>query len=198
MSPEPKKRPRRIPFTPEEVAAIIAAKKRREQMVLSQLKKSLSFKLQNFFNVCCFFIYWEILICFLGPANYFTHYYTSMEPRYGESFNSNGKPILESIIFNGVNGQHYEMMVYAFEPLPPKRGAFMVATDFILQKELKGAFNQTGNTYRLFNASPVLIIILLALITSTVGYIYNLNHNAASLTAITVLNSLCLFAVICL
>ena len=60
---EPKKRPRRIPLTAEEVGNVIAYKKRREIIILQKLKSSRIYKFQNLCNVVCFFIYCEFSFC---------------------------------------------------------------------------------------------------------------------------------------
>lgn len=198
MSAEPRKRPKRVPFTSEEVANIIAAKKRKELLQLISFKRSRGFKAQNIFNVCCFFIYWEVLICFFGPSSYSKYFYTRFETKYGHDYNPQGKAIVETVTLKGADGDNYHLMIDDFVELPRERGSFVVGHDFLLHKKLKACYSTVNLFYRLYEASPVLIIILLALVTSSVAYIYNLNEAAGSLTAVTFLNALALLALICI
>ncbi len=198
MSAEPRRRPRRIPFTPEEVANIIAVKKRKELLQLIHFKRSKGFKLQNVFNVCCFFIYWEVLICFFGPSNYDQYAYTRVETKYGNHYSPEGKAIVESVELKGADGNNYRLMIQDFVDLPAESGSFVVAHDFLLHKKLKASYAGISEFYRLYEASPILIIVLLALVTSSVAYFYNLNENPGSLTAVTFLNALALLALICI
>jgi hypothetical protein len=194
MSPEPKKRPRRIPYTPEEVANIIAYKQRREQIRLDKFKKSATYKLQNVFNIFCFFVFWEIIFCFFGPASYQRHYAYKVEVQYGDRYDEKAHPVVSEINLYCVKGGIYKLVPDDFVEVPAKFAEFTIASDFLLHKNLKGSYGHSASI-RLFSASPVLLIIMLALVTSFVGYFYNLNQNSYSLMAITVLNAISLFGI---
>lgn len=198
MRPEPKKRPRRVPFTKEEVARLIAIKKRKEHIRLHTFKASLSYKLQNTFTIVCFFIFWELLFCFFGPVNYQKHYSYSFEAKLGHEYDKNLKPIVSELEFKCVGGQSFKLIVEEFKELPPKYTSFMIGSDFILHKPLKARYGNNQTSYRLFSASPLLLLILLSLITCIVGYTYNLNETAHSLMAMNVLNALTLLGVMIL
>jgi len=198
MSPEPRKRPRRIPYSREEVANIIAFKKRKEQITLIAFKKTRAYKYQNLFNITCFFIYWEVLFCLFGPASYTTHYSFKVTPDYGGRYNSLGKPSIAELDFFGVDGKSYKFVVDEFIDVPDNNSSFLVASDFLLGKELKGSFGNSDNTYKLFSANPILLLIFIALVTSSFGYYYNLNQNSYSLMSLTVLNALTLLGLLCI
>ena len=85
---ERKKRPPRVPLTAEEVAEWVTVKKIREQIKLQRFKKTKRFKYLNVFNVACFFIYLELLICFYTNCNYKTQYSKKLEVEYWNERNS--------------------------------------------------------------------------------------------------------------
>jgi len=189
MSAAPKRRPKRIPFTPEEVANIIEIKKRRELMRLAAFQKTYAYKFQNVFNVVCFFVYWELVFCFFGPLNYQKHYSVAFEPRYGNAF-ENGKLLMNELDVHGANNVVYTYLVNDFIDSPPRYSSFDIGSDYILKKQLRGRLSHSDATYRLFSSSPVLLIVFIVLVTSCTAYYFNLNQNAHSLMALTVLNSL--------
>ena len=196
MGAEPKKRPRRIPYTPKEVANIIAVKKRRELIKLQTFRASLKYKIQNSFNISCFFIYWEIIFCFFGPANYTRHYSMQVDTKYGQRYDLNAKPVVSEIEFKALNGKTYLFLIDDFVTIPPKFTKLIIGSDFLLSKDLKGRYADNEADYHLFAASPLMLIIMLVMLTSGLAYGYNLNQNAYSLMAITVLNSMCLLGII--
>lgn len=189
MSAAPKRRPKRIPFTPEEVANIIEIKKRRELMRLAAFQKTYAYKFQNVFNVVCFFVYWELVFCFFGPLNYQKHYSVAFEPRYGNAF-ENGKLLMNELDVHGADNVVYTYLVNDFIDSPPRYSSFDIGSDYILKKQLRGRLSHSDATYRLFSSSPVLLIVFIVLVTSCTAYYFNLNQNAHSLMALTVLNSL--------
>lgn len=199
MAPHPHKRPRRTPLTPEEVSHFIALKKRRELIKLHIFKSTRLYKFQNLFNILCFFIYWELILCFFGPCRYHDHRSVSTLATYGQRTNSLGKPVVDEIeITDAVNNKSYKLEIDDFIPLPPKKIAFRVGSDFLLSKELKASYNGSEQNYRLFAASPVLFLSLFVLLISTMAFSLNLNQNSYSLMALTVLNFLTLLGIICL
>ena len=196
MAPEPKKRPRRTPLSAEEVANMIAFKKRKEILLLQKFKKSRLFKVLNIFNIACFFIYMELLFCFFGPCNYETHYSHNIVPKHGQLIREDGKSIVSSMDVFCANGRTYNFVIEDFVNTPPKKIKFYIGKDFLLRKDLKGAFENSDTFYRLFSASPILFLCVLVSIISFIAFLYNLNENTYSLPAITVLNVLTLFGIL--
>jgi hypothetical protein len=189
-------RPRRIPLTPEEVAQVIALRKKRQQAILRKLKRSRSYKFQNYFIVGCIFIYLEILLCYFGPCHYQVHQAVNIAPRYGVGYTRAGGAIISTLDVTDTSGKVYRLVVNDFVRLPAKNTGFIVGKDFLLQKELKAGFMNSENSYRLFAASPVLLLCFLASFISFFGYIMNLNEEAYSLSGLSVLNILALLAVL--
>lgn len=198
MAEEPKKRPRRTPLSPEDVAHIIAVKRWREFKKRERLKKSKLFKALNVFNVVCIFVYFELLFCYLGPCNYQVHYAHKLTPHYGYNYHADGRRIISEIDVLGVNGSVYNFIVNDYMDLPPRHVRFVIGKDFLLQKSLKGLFENSDRSYRLFSASPVLFLCLFVASISLFAFLYNLNEKAYSLNALTVLNLLTFVGILCI
>ena len=190
MAYEPKKRPRRIPLSSEEVAHIIAVKRWREFKNRERLKKSMRYKALNIFNIACLFVYIELLFCYFGPCNYQLHFSEKLAPKYGYKYLPSGKPIISNIDVHGVDGITYNFVVDDFIELPRKYTRFLIGRDFLLRKNLKGIFENSDKYYRLFSASPILFLCIFVTGISLFAFIYNLNEKAYSLNALTVLNAI--------
>jgi len=194
---EPNKRPRRNPLTSEEVSHIIAHKKKKELVTLERLKKTRYFKVYNIFNILCIFIYLEVLLCYFGPCHYQQHYSTSVVPHYGSGKSVNGKLFISDIDVSE-GRMVYKFIIEDVIEVPAKTVRFVIGKDFLLQKELKGVFESSENAYRLFSASPVLLLCAMVCSISFFGFIMNLNQNAYALGSLSTLNFLTLFAILML
>lgn len=189
-----KKRPPRIPLTPEEVANLITIKRSREFKKLLKFKKSFTYKFLNIFNVFCFFIYWELLFCFLGPCNYQTHFSQYLSVKLGDKVGADGKKIVTEIKIKGVNGQDYKIAVNDFIERPTQKISFQVGKDYLLQKELKVRLQNSDKSYRLIDASPILFLSCFAIFILIICFSYNLNENVYSLRAASLLNLITIIA----
>lgn len=193
---EPKKRPRRIPLTAEEVANVIAHKKRREILILQKFKSSRQYKILNLFTIICFFIYCELLFCFYGPCHFDAHFSKNMVVKHGNGPTKNGEMIIASIEITGMNNKEYTLVVDDHIITPAKQSNFFIGKDFLLQKELKGSVETSSHCFRLFSASPVLFLSVFFAIISCIAFIFNLNESAYTLTALSVLNALTLIGIL--
>lgn len=196
MSAHAHRRPRRTPKSSEEVAHIIELKKRREHILLLQFKKSLTYRIQNIFMMCCVFVFWELIICFFGPCSYTMHFSQEAIPKHSIRFNEQGVSLLAELKMKDVNAIEYNIMVDDYIGVPPKFSKFWIGSDFLLGKNLRGIVNTSNKSYRVFTASPILLLSTLALIISLIAILSDLNHNPYSLTAICVLNGLALLAIL--
>jgi len=185
-----KKRPPRNPLSPEEVADFIAVKKLREQLKLQRFKKTKRFKYLNIFNVVCFFIYCELLICFFSPCHYRTHYSKKVDVEYSQGLNELNQLKIAHVKITDVNNNLYQFMVNDFIDIPKKYDKFSVGKDFILQKELKGTFIGSNKYYRIQRAEPFLFLSGFLVILLCIIFSYNLNLTESSLKAISVINGL--------
>ena len=190
MALEHKKRPPRIPLSPEEVAQLVAYKRIKAARKLSNFKRSAVYKIFNTFNIVCFFAYWEIVFCFFGPCHYQTHYSAKVLARHGDELNAEGRRITTEIDVKSVNGRDYKFLVNDFLEQPLRFSEFSIGKDYLLQKELKGVFEKSDKTYYIQAAGSLLFLAVLMIIISFTSFIYNLNENAYSLNAITAVNAI--------
>ena len=197
MAGEHARRPKRNPLTAEEVAEIIALKKRRAHVRLHRFKRTRAYKMLNIFNIACFFVYLELLICFYGPCLYTEHQSSKLTVNYSERFNDDGKQLVSDIEIEAISGKKYRFVVNEAREIPPDDFVFYTGEDYLLRKELKGVFEGEEKMYRLFTASPIMFLATLVLVACFLGFFHNLNQYAYSLTAISVLNALTLLAILC-
>ncbi len=190
---ESRKRPPRIPLKPEEVAELVAIKKIREQLKIQKFKKSKIYKYLNIFNVACFFIYCELIVCFINPCHYTVHYSKNVVVDYGHEHNAHNQQKIASIKITDVNDNFYQLVINDYIEVPTKYCAFSVGKDFILQKEIKGGFFKSDKTYRIQRAEPFLFLSGFLIILICVVFVYNLNLVEQSLKSITIINSLTIF-----
>lgn len=197
MPAEKMRRQRRHPLSPEEVAEILALKKRQAHFKLHKFKRTRFYKALNIFNVLSFCIYLEILFCFAGPCRYKSHVAADVQPHYGDSFNAVGETIVHDLEVRDERNRKYVFVVKDFVAVPVPPIEFFVGEDYLLGKELKGFFDDSENSYRIFAASPVLFLSVLVMTACFIAFVYNLNQNAYSLSAVSVLNVLTVFAIMC-
>lgn len=190
MALESKKRPPRVPLTPDEVAQLVAFKKIKEARKLAKFKRSWIYKSFNVFNLFCFFIYWELLFCFIGPCHYQTHYSYRVQVHHGDEINSVGKRITNEIDVRDVSGKDYKFLVNDFVEKPERFSGFSIGKDYLMQKELKGIFIGSEKSYIIQAAGALLFLTVLMIIISFTSFIYHLNENAYSLNAVTALNGI--------
>ncbi|PBQ34367.1 hypothetical protein CNR22_22175 [Sphingobacteriaceae bacterium] len=198
MTSEPYKRPRRNPLSSEEVANIIAHKKKKELVELRKLKKSKTYKLLNVFNILSMFIYLEILFCFFGPCHYETRTSINTVQHYGPGSVSAAKPFINSLDIYEAGKPLYKFMIENYLPSQPKKIQFVIGKDFLLQKELKGSLKESDEAYRLFAASPLLFLCGLMSFFSVFVFVLDLNEKVYTLFSLSTLNFLTLLAILCI
>ena len=123
MPVEGNKRPPRKPRTAEEVEELVLLKKIREHKKTERFKKTFIYKVCNVFNIICFFIYCELVMCFIGPCRYETHYSKNVIPEHGMAINIYGDRIITAIKITALNGKQYRFPVNEFIEVPQKYSA---------------------------------------------------------------------------
>jgi len=196
MALEQNKRTRRIPLSPEEVATVIAFKKRKEAFQLHQFKKSRFYKWLNIFNCICFFVFCEIIFCYNGPSNHQTHYSYHVIASFGQEYKPDGTTILGEVEAYCVHGKIYKFLVNDYIPVPSKWMTFDVGSDWLLRKELKGAFNDSEKYYRIFAASPILFLSIFTSSILIIGVFFNLNESEHSLLGLTIVSGMTLLCIV--
>lgn len=194
MREEGRKRPPRVPLTPEEVAELIEIKKIREFNKIQKFKKSYTFKILNTFNVLCFFIFCELIISFYGPCNSKMHFSKSVTVSHIDKMNENGQRKIAEIEIIDVNDKEYKLVVNEFIEAPSNYSAFRVCKDYLLQKEIKAYIETSDNYYRILRASPILFLSGFLGIICVICFSFDLNQNSHSLISISVMNAITLLA----
>ena len=198
MTSEPYKRPRRNPLTSEEVALIIAHKKRKEFVELQKLKKTRTFKCLNVFNIISMFIYLELLFCFFGPCHYKTHTSNGVVTHFDHVDFTSSKPVISSLDIYETGGSIYKFIIEDHLLLQTQKIQFVIGKDFLLQKELKGSLETSEESYRLFAASPLLLLSGLMIVFSVFVFALDLNQKVHTLFGLSTLNFLTLLAIVCI
>jgi len=194
MEPD-RKRPKRNPLSGEEVANIIAHKRKGEIERRRKFKATPECRLQNLFCLACFFIYIELFFCFFGPCNYQTHYAVQVTAKYGEH-DTPGLPVISDVSIVCAGGQTYDFIVEDRIPVPDRFSSFEIGKDYVLGKELKGILESSDTAYRLFSASPALLLSIIVTVVSCAAFIYDLNENSHSLRALTILNAFTILGIV--
>lgn len=187
MVQETKKRPPRIPLTPEEVKDFIRLKKHKERARIERFKKTKTYKVFNVFNVICIIIYTEIIFAFLGSCNFTTHYIKSTDIYYSDEI-IGGKRTFSSAVFKTVNDKVYDVSIRDTSALPANYTGLRVGSDWLLKKEIKVRFTKGGKDYFIKRSFPLLFISILWGIVTFVLFGYNMNQNNYSLNVITFVN----------
>src|SRR5258708_4457600 len=123
MQAEGKSRPLRTPKTAEQVAELVLLKKLRDFNRVEKFKTTRFYKVCNIFNVLAFFVYVEIIVCFMGPCTYENHYCIKVKAEYGDRRKGKEK-ILEDVILTGMDGRKFEFVVRKEIEPPANYSAF--------------------------------------------------------------------------
>lgn len=193
MVSETKKRPPRVPLSPEEVQEFIRLKKHKAHIKTERFKQTKTYKVLNVFNIICIVIYTEIIFAFLGSCNFTTHYIKSHNAYYGAEIKG-GKRIYSSAVFTTVNDKEYEVGIHDTCALPEKFAGLLVGKDWLLKKEIKVRFKRGGKDFYIRRSSPLLFVSILWGIVTFVLFGYNMNQNNYSLNVVTFINFLSLLS----
>lgn len=148
--------------------------------------------------MACFFIYVELTLCFFGPCTYAAHEVSSVIYHYGENAKPDGTPDIADVILTDMAGKHFHFIVDDYVDIPEPGDHFGIGTDYLLGKPLKGILFDGGRPYRLFAASPVIVLNVISIFIAFGAFMYDLNEKAYSLMALTVLNCLTMLGILIL
>ena len=194
MAQEPnKKRPPRIPFSPEEVADFKKLKKYRERAKIEKFKRSKIYKVLNAFNVISIIIYTEIIFAFLGSCNFSGHYVLS-SVGYAREETIGGKRTNSAALLKMVNGKEYDISIHDTCTLPKSCSKVYVGKDWLLQKEVKVRFEMGDKDRYIKRSFPLLFISILWGFVTFAIFGYNLNQTNYSLCVISFINA---FSLVC-
>jgi hypothetical protein len=188
LGSDPNRRPRRVPFTREEIQTIVAHKARQKEIQLQKFIRSNTYKVLNILNIICFSVYLELLFCFFGPSIYEGHYSYKINAFYDYALLQKDRKVVSELDVFADNGITYKFMVNGIIDIPEQRQKFYIGKDYLLGRELKGRFENSNTNYRLFSASPLIFFCFFLMAVSLLAYFYDLNQFAHSLYALTALN----------
>lgn len=197
MSQDKHQRPQRVPPDQEEIARRLYLRDR------LRIKKILAFKSTRFFivlnalNVCCFFICWELIFCFLGPCHYREVLPETTQIKYRAIADSRGFRYIKEINVIWKGEQSDKIIVEDVVPVHESQNLRMrVGSDFILFKDLKVKLGNGNKAYRLAHASPLLFLAAMLIVVTSIGYFFNLNQQINTLPGLSFFNLLFILAIL--
>jgi hypothetical protein len=187
----------RRPLSREEIARLIEIKRFKEQQKRLRFRKTAHYKWLNLFVLGCVFIVAEMLMAYLGPVRYEADDVVQATANYGSHW-WDQSPIVSSIEISTREHGLIELVTQGMVRQPHPGETVWIGYDYLLNKPIKGSIDGGENTYRLFRASPMLLLAFLCLLVTFTGYFNHLNELPYSLNGLAVLNLLTLLGIICL
>ncbi len=184
-------------LTREEIARLLEIKRYKEQQKRLKFKKTGTYKWLNVFVLLCVFVLAEVLMVYVGPVRYEADTIEHTYANYGSHW-WDSKPVISSVEIQTHNHGTIELVTQTMVRVPEKGETVYIGYDYLLSKPIKGSWDLSGQTYRLFRASPILLIAALCLLITFTGYFNHLNEMPYSLNGLALLNLMTLLGVICL
>jgi hypothetical protein len=185
---EPKrKRPPRIPLSPELVASLVWQKQLKQEKNDAQFRRSPVYRYCNVFAILSVFIYCELLICYFFITDNTTYAVEKSLAHYGDTYKE-GKRIVSSLEIN----THLKVRVNDFIDVPEKGTLFKIGRDFILQRDLVCLFPGSKKTFSIIRSEPILFLSFFVLVFTFVLTYYNQNQKSYALKVMTLVNALSL------
>lgn len=190
-----KKRAPRNPLSSEEVSEIVAFKKYKQLVALVKFKKTKHYKYLNVFCIVSFFIYCELIFCFVGPCHYNSHQIQQIAIEYNRDKTNELSNSIYSFKLYDVYEKFYQIIINDRIAEPIEGANFLVGKDYLFQKEIKVKFDKDGSSYRIKSAEAIIFLSCFVGIILVITFFYNLNQNPNSLNAIGLMN---IITILCL
>jgi len=187
----------RRPLSREEIARLYEIKRFKEQQKRLRFRKTAHYKWLNVFVLCCVFIVAEMLMAYLGPVRYEADDVVQATANYGSHWWDHS-PVISSIEIKTKEHGTIELVTQAMVKQPKVGETVWIGFDYLLNKPIKGSVDYGENTYRLFRASPMLLLAALCLLVTFTSYYNHLNELPYSLNGLAVLNLLTILGILCL
>ncbi len=185
---EPKrKRPPRVPLSPEHVAALVWQKQIKQEANDLRFRGTPIYKYCNVFNIVAVFIYCELLLCFFFVTNNTTYTVVRCNVHYGDTYKE-GKRIISSLDIN----KDLTVRVSDYIDAPKIGSSFKIGRDFFLQKQLVCQFPDSSYSYSIIKSEPILFLSFFVMIFTLVLTYYNQNQKSYSLKVMTLINMMSL------
>jgi hypothetical protein len=196
MEHDKRQRPHRVPPDQEEMIRRLALRERLRNKKIHAFKVSRYYRVLNTLNVCCFFVYWELIFCFFGVCHFKDISPERMEVKYRARTDSRGFKYIRDINVIWYGGKSDRIIVEDFIPVHESQSLRLrTGRDFILFKDLKVKLGEGDVTYRLNHASPILFLCFMLIIVNSIGYYFNLNQQINTLPGLTFFNLLVVLAI---
>jgi len=190
-------RPNRVFPNQEEMARRLALREHLRNKKLQAFKSSKLYRALNIMNVVCFFIYWELILCFFGPCRYNQVFPEHMGIKYGAKTDTRGYRFIKEINLLWYGTKSDKAIVGDFvQVFSGQTLAKQAGRDFILLKDLKVKLGDGNKSYRLNHSSPLVFLCVLLIVVTAVAYNFNLNQSPVVLQGLSTLN-MCVIAAIC-
>jgi hypothetical protein len=187
MEESNRKRPPRIPLSPEHVAALVMQKQIKQEVNDSRFRKSSIYKYCNVFNIVAVFVYCELLLCYFFVTNNTTYTVIRCNAHYGDIYKE-GKRIVSSLEIN----TDLVVRVRDYIEVPKIGSSFKIGKDFLLQKQLICQFPDSSKSYSIIKSEPILFLSFFVMIFTLVLTHYNQNQKSYSLKVMTLINAMSL------
>lgn len=189
MSGADHNRPPRTPFTSEELARIIAFKQNKAQQRIKRFKASNLFTVLNLFNVFCFFIYWELLFCSIGPTFSEQVGVKHINFNFENPVVAPAKSLLTHVNVETLSGCVFHASVNDSVSIGIKSPAtILLLRDFILHKPLKANFIVFEGDYLIKEANSALFLSVFIILINCIAFFFNLHEHRHSLIGISLVN----------
>lgn len=193
MQAPKRKRPPRIPLSPEQVAEIVWRKQEKENRQQALFKASQIYKICNIFNIAAVFVYFELLLSYFFVTNNSSFVVNQCTVHYGDTY-QNGIRQISSLALNNT----YDIRIYDYIKAPEVNSMFEIGKDFILQRDLVCRLPGSDHRYSVINSEPVLFLSFFVLVLVFILTCYNQNQKSYPLKVMTLINILSLAAFILL
>ncbi|MCU0360039.1 MAG: hypothetical protein MUF75_04860 [Bacteroidia bacterium] len=190
-------RPHRVPPDQEEIARRVALREYLKVKKLQAFKSSNTYRFLNILNVACFFVYWELILCFFGPCHYREVEPEYMQIKFGNKTDARGFRFIKEINLVWYGGKIDKAIVEDYvRVVTDETMEIHAGRDFILQKDLKVRLGDETVNYRLAHSSPLLFLCAFLILATAIAYNFNFNQTPIVLQGISILN-LCVIVAVC-
>ena len=187
MEESKRKRPPRIPLSPEQVAALVWQKQIKQEATDLRFRRSSIYKYCNAFNIVAVFVYCELLLCYFFVTNNTTYTVIRCNVHYGDTYKE-GRRIISNLELN----KDLTVRISDYIDAPSIGSSFKIGRDFLLQKQLICRFPSSSKSYSIIKSEPILFLSFFVMIFTLVLTHYNQNQKSYSLKVMTLINALSL------
>ncbi|MBS1651859.1 MAG: hypothetical protein JSU07_07620 [Bacteroidetes bacterium] len=185
----------RFKLSNEEIKEFKRIKYLHQKYKLLKFKSTPLYKFGNLICVLSFLIYFELFFCYLFPLSFTEHKISSVDAGYKLVLKNNTRLINELKIVDS-DSKYYEFRTCKLLNKPNVGDIFLVSHDVLLRKKLNAVFNEESGAVLIWESGSILFLSAFVGVLTLVLYIYNLNQEAITLKAMSVINLITIIALI--